>query len=67
MTADLRVVSNIAGTPPRYDTDGRLEKMAHQEDVFLHPHDVVVDERDSSLYVAQASSGGTYPLKLERV
>ena len=67
LTADLRVVSNIAGTPPRYDRDGRLEKMAHLEDVFLHPHDVVVDERDSSLYVAQASSGGTYPLKLERV
>jgi hypothetical protein len=40
--------------------------MRHQEDVFLHPHDLLVDD-DDSLYVAQFASNQTYPIKLERV
>ena len=40
--------------------------MRHQEDVFMHPHDLIVDEQDS-IYVAQYASGETYPVKLERV
>ena len=52
---NLRVVSNIAGTPPVYDDHGKLQPMRHQEDVFLHPHDVLPDD-DGSLYVAQFSS-----------
>lgn len=63
---NLRVVSNIGGTPPVYDDRGVLQKMVHQEEFFIHPHDVVVDAQDDSLYVAQASAGGTYPIKLER-
>ena len=66
LDADLRVVSNIAGTPPIYDDAGRLQPMRHQEPVFLHPHDLQVDT-DESLYVAQFASGKTYPIKLERV
>ena len=66
LDANLRVLSNLAGSPPVYDDAGRLQKMQHQEDVFLHPHDLLVDD-DSSLYVAQFSSNQTYPLKLERV
>jgi peptidylamidoglycolate lyase len=66
LDADLRVMSNIGGTSPTYDENGRLEPMRHQEEVFSHPHDLVVDE-DSSLYVAQFASGNTYPIKLERV
>ena len=62
----LRVVSNVAGTPPSYDDHGKLRPMAHQEDVFRHPHDVAVDS-DGSLYVAQFASGKTHPVKLERV
>jgi hypothetical protein len=62
----LRVLSNVAGTPPEYDDDGKLRTMRHAEDVFLHPHDLIVDE-DDSLYVAQFASGDTYPVKLERV
>jgi hypothetical protein len=66
LDADLRVLSNIAGTVPIYGDDGKLQSMKHQEEVFVHPHDLMVDE-DDSLYVAQFASGNTYPIKLERV
>lgn len=62
----LRVVANIAGTAPVYDDTGKLQPMRHQEDVFIHPHDVLVDD-DGSIYVAQFASNQTYPIKLERV
>lgn len=62
----LRVVSNVAGTSPEYGDDGKLQTMHHTEDVFLHPHDLIVDE-DDSIYVAQFASGDTYPIKLERL
>lgn len=60
LDSDLRVRSNLAGTAPE------LRPMRHTEDVFVHPHDLIVDEEDS-IYVAQFASGGTYPVKLERV
>jgi hypothetical protein len=63
---NLRVVANIAGTAPVYDDTGKLQPMRHQEDVFIHPHDVLVDD-DGSVYVAQFASNQTYPIKLERV
>jgi hypothetical protein len=63
---DLRVVSNLAGTPPIYGDDGKLHPMKHLEEVFIHPHDLIVDDEDS-LYVAQFASKQTYPIKLERV
>lgn len=63
---DFKVLSNPGGTAPEYDDGGRLKKMAHQGEVFMHPHDLVV-ARDGSLYVAQFASGETYPIKLERV
>lgn len=66
LDADFKVLSNIGGRAPSYGSDGKLERMSHLEDTFMHPHDLVVDEYDS-IYVAQFSSGNTYPLKLERV
>jgi hypothetical protein len=63
---NLRVVANLAGTAPVYDDNGRLQPMRHEQDIFLHPHDLLVDD-ESSLYVAQFSSNQTYPLKFERV
>ena len=66
LDADLRVLSNVAGTPPTYDATGQLQPMRHQEETFIHPHDLLVDT-DSSLYVAQFASNQTYPIKLERV
>lgn len=63
---DLRVISNIAGSAPIYDTAGKLLPMKHTSDTFLHPHDVLANP-DGSLVVAQFASGKTYPLKLERI
>lgn len=62
----FRVLSNIAGSAPEYRDDGKLQAMRHTEDVFIHPHDLIVDD-DDSIYVAQFASGSTYPIKLERV
>lgn len=62
----LRVVSNVGGTAPEYDSKGVLKPMAYLGDTFLHPHDLAVDSEES-LYVAQFSSGRTYPIKLERI
>jgi hypothetical protein len=66
LDANLRVVSNIAGSAPVYDAAGKLLPMKHTSDVFLHPHDVIANP-DGSLIVAQFASGKTYPIKLERI
>ena len=66
LDADLRVVSNIAGSAPVYDLAGKLRPMKHTADVFRHPHDVLANP-DGSLIVAQFASGQTYPLKLDRL
>jgi len=66
LDADLRIASNIAGTSPTYDEDGRLLPMRQEGEVFTHPHDLIVDKRHG-LYVAQFASGNSYPIKLERV
>jgi hypothetical protein len=66
LDADLRVVSNVGGSPPEYAPDGKLRAMTHVGETFMHPHDLVVDPQ-GSLYVAQFASQQTYPIKLERV
>jgi peptidylamidoglycolate lyase len=48
---DNKVVSSPGATGPK---------------VFIHPHDVCVDE-DDNLYVPQWNAGKSYPLRLERV
>lgn len=60
-----RVVSNPGGSQPVYQ-QGQLQKMEQTSNLFIHPHDVLVDG-DENLYVAQWNSGKTYPIKLERV
>lgn len=60
------MLSNVAGTPPVYGDDGKLKPMRHQEDIFIHPHDLTIDDA-GSLYVAQFASKQTVPVKLERV
>jgi peptidylamidoglycolate lyase len=66
LDADLRVVSNLAGSSPEYGDDGKLRPMRNEAGVFTHPHDVIVDA-EGNLYVAQFASGQTNPIKLERV
>jgi peptidylamidoglycolate lyase len=62
---DNKVVSNIGGTEPTYK-DGELQPMSQAEKIFVHPHDVCVDD-DENLYVAQWASGKVYPYKFRRV
>jgi peptidylamidoglycolate lyase len=60
-----KVVSNIGGTKPGYKDD-KLQPMAQAEKIFVHPHDVCVDD-EKNLYVAQWASGKVYPYKFTRV
>jgi parallel beta-helix repeat protein len=59
---DLKVIANLGGSAPRYDAEGKLAKMAHTTHLFHHPHGMGID-REGNLYIAQASSNGTWPLK----
>ena len=61
-----KVVSNIGGTAPAYDAGGKLQPMRQAEKIFIHPHDVCVDN-DENLYVAQWASGKVYPYKFRRI
>ncbi|MBZ4190907.1 6-bladed beta-propeller [Niabella beijingensis] len=60
-----RVVSTPGGSLPVY-RNGKLEPQYKEEAVFIHPHDVCVDENEN-VYVCQWNSGQTYPILLERV
>ena len=67
LDANDRVVSTPGGTEPVY-RNGKLEEQRKDRNftMFMHPHDVLVDE-DESLYVCQWNSRKTYPVKLVRV
>lgn len=65
LNKENKVVSNIGGTAPVY-TNNQLQPMAQAEKIFVHPHDVCVDDEEN-LYVAQWSSGKVYPYKFTRV
>jgi peptidylamidoglycolate lyase len=65
LNKDNQVVSNIGGTEPVYK-DGVLQPMAQAEKIFVHPHDVCVDDEEN-LYVAQWASGKVYPYKFNKV
>lgn len=60
-----RVVSTPGGTEPVY-WNGQLQPQTQSEPIFIHPHDVCVDE-DDNVYVCQWSANQTYPMKLERI
>lgn len=60
-----QVVSNIGGTEPVYK-DGILQPMSQQEKIFVHPHDVCVDD-EGSIYVAQWASNKVYPYKFTKI
>jgi peptidylamidoglycolate lyase len=59
-----QVVSTPDGTQPIY-VDGILQPQKKQENIFIHPHDVCVDENEN-LYIPQWNSGKTYPIRLEK-
>jgi hypothetical protein len=60
-----KIVSNIGGTEPIYQNN-ELQPLRQAEKIFIHPHDVCVDD-DENLYVAQWNSGKVYPYKFKRV
>lgn len=60
-----RVVSNPGGTQPEY-RDGDLQLMLQDQPIFMHCHDVCVDD-DENVYVCQWNAERTYPVKLIRV
>lgn len=60
-----KVVSNIGGTEPVYKNN-ILEPLRQAEKIFVHPHDVLVDN-DENIYVAQWASGKVYPYKFKKV
>ena len=62
---DFKVISNLDGTPPRYQ-NGKPTEMRQESNVFQYPHDVCIDD-DENMYVAQWNSGHVYPYKLEPV
>ena len=59
-----KVVSNIGGSEPKY-IDGVLQPMMQTDKIFIHPHDVCVDN-EGNIYVAQWASGKVYPYKLTK-
>ena len=62
---DNKVVSNLGGSAPVYENDV-LQPMSQKEKIFIHPHDVCVDD-EGSIYVAQWASGKVYPYKFTKV
>jgi peptidylamidoglycolate lyase len=65
LDANNKVVSTPGGTAPVY-IDGELMLQRKDGHVFVHPHDVCVDDEEN-LYVPQWNSSNTYPVKLERI
>ncbi|HEX3135124.1 MAG TPA: 6-bladed beta-propeller, partial [Planctomycetota bacterium] len=53
-----RVVSNVGGSAPVYDSKGALQLMQREGDTFIHLHNLYVDAA-GSIYVAQWNSKGT--------
>ncbi|MDB5208417.1 MAG: 6-bladed beta-propeller [Flavisolibacter sp.] len=60
-----RVVSTPGGTAPLY-LDNKLLPQQQEEKIFIHPHDVCVDD-EGNIYVCQWKSKKTYPYKLTRI
>lgn len=59
------VISTPGGTAPVY-IDGKLQPQQKADRVFIHPHDVCIDDEDN-LYIPQWASRKTYPVKLQRI
>jgi len=62
---DNKVISAPGGSEPVYE-DEKLLPLKKEGNLFIHPHDVCVDDEEN-LYIPQWNSHGTYPIKLERI
>jgi hypothetical protein len=61
-----RVLANLGGEAPVYDTGGALQPMKRSGKAFIHPHNLFVDAA-GSIYVVQWNSQGMHPLRLDPV
>ena len=64
LNKENKVVSNLGGSEPVYENN-KLNPMSQTDKIFIHPHDVCVDD-EGSLYVAQWASGKVYPYKFTK-
>jgi peptidylamidoglycolate lyase len=60
-----KVVSVLCGSEAAYE-NGKLTPFYQTENLFRHPHDVMVDDEEN-LYVCQWNSGKVYPYKFTRI
>lgn len=65
LNRDNRVISTPGGSEPEY-INNKLKPQAQASGIFIHPHDVCVDN-DENVYVCQWKSNNSYPIKLERI
>ena len=64
LNKENKVVSNLGGSEPVYENN-KLTPLSQTDKIFIHPHDVCVDD-EGSLYVAQWASGKVYPYKFTK-
>ena len=64
LNKENKVVSNLGGSEPVYENN-QLKPLSQTDKIFIHPHDVCVDD-EGSLYVAQWASGKVYPYKFTK-
>ena len=64
LNKENKVVSNLGGSEPVYENN-KLKPLSQTDKIFIHPHDVCVDD-EGSLYVAQWASGKVYPFKFTK-
>ncbi len=64
LNKENKVVSNLGGSEPVYENN-KLKPLSQTDKIFIHPHDVCVDD-EGSLYVAQWASGKVYPYKFTK-
>jgi hypothetical protein len=61
-----KVISSPGGSAPVYQNGVLQPTLQHESKVFMHGHDVCIDE-DQSIYVCQWNANKTTPVKLSRV
>lgn len=65
LNKENKVVSNLGGSEPVY-VNNKLTPLYQTDKIFIHPHDVCVDD-EGSIYVAQWASDKVYPFKFTKV
>lgn len=65
LNKENKVVSNLGGSEPVYENN-KLKPLSQTDKIFIHPHDVCIDD-EGSIYVAQWASGKVYPYKFSKL